>query len=74
LESEFPGISTINRNIYFDATNGQNGYIVLRDNPNNVRIHTGNIDIPSEYRYYSSGFDVNSLRIRDAVGEFQTQE
>jgi hypothetical protein len=75
LESEFPGISTINRNIYFDVTNGQNGYIVLRDNPNNVRIHTGYIDIPSEYRYYSSGFDVNLLHIRDAVvGEFPTQE
>jgi hypothetical protein len=73
LESEFPGISTINRNIYF-AGPSPYGYIVLRDNPNNVRIHTGDFNIPSEYRHYSSGFDVSSLRIRDAVGEFQTQE
>ncbi len=75
LEREFPGISTINRNIYFDVTNGQNGYIVLRDNPNNVRIRTGYIDIPSEYRIYSNGFDVKLLHIRDAdVGEFPIQE
>jgi len=75
LENEFPGISTINRNIYFAGDSGPYGYIVLRDNPNNVRIHTGYIDIPPEYRPYSSrDLNVNLLRIRDAVGEFQPQE
>ena len=73
LKNKFPGISTRNRNIYF-AGPSPYGYIVLRDNPNNVRIYTGDFNIPSEYRYYSSGFDVNLLRIRDAVGEFQPQE
>uniref|UniRef100_A0A6C0HBG7 RING-type domain-containing protein n=1 Tax=viral metagenome TaxID=1070528 RepID=A0A6C0HBG7_9ZZZZ len=72
LESEFPGI---NRNIYFAGDSGPYGYIVLRDNPNNVRIRTGDIDIPVRYRPYSSrDLNVNLLRIRDAVGEFQPQE
>jgi len=65
LVNHFEGL-TID-NMRFSPDNGQHGYIVLGDNPNNVRIRNANINIPDT----TNNNIVHSLSIRNAIGFFE---
>ena len=67
LVNHFEGLTIDNMRI--SAENGQYGYIVLGDNPNNVRIRNGNINIPPQY--ITNNSIVHSLYIRNAIGFFE---